>query len=385
MNCPHCHATVSETDTTCPSCGAELSAPVRAHHEFVFCEGCGARLSSRDRTCPKCGRPAPGILSEHASASDLAAGKTASFPRLSVEAHQTEDVRERRSAAEVLESSLDPEATNMLDLSEIEQRDQHDEKRSKKAPEDPYHTRRRVSGKLITAVAVVAIIAAGAGFIVYDPLGVMPGFYASVEQAAADMFPSRTGKRESLEDLLAAGASEGDGDEATQDGASQDEPTEIEDEHVLSEDEAYETLTAIYEEIGAYQDTISDVIDDYNGYYIARDRDRREEAAESAYAMRDAVQATIDTIDGLRLHEDSAYLGDVEHMRSLATWMFGRVDVLCRSWDISLGLPEGESPSNHTSEIAQPLRDALDESGRNRDLVQFEENYARWRPAQHDA
>ena len=101
MNCPHCHATVSETDTTCPSCGAELSAPVRAHHEFVFCEGCGARLSSRDRTCPKCGRPAPGILSEHASASDLAAGKTASFPRLSVEAHETEDVRERRSAAEV--------------------------------------------------------------------------------------------------------------------------------------------------------------------------------------------------------------------------------------------------------------------------------------------
>lgn len=382
MICPHCHAPVDETDTTCPSCGAELAAPVRAHHEFVFCEGCGARLSSRDRTCPKCGRPAPGILSEHTSASDLAAGKTASFPRLSVETHEVEEMRERRSAAEVLESSLDPEATNMLDLSEIEQRD---EKRPKKTPEDPYHTRRRVNGKLVTALVAILIIAAGAGFIVYDPFGVMPGFYASVEQAAAEMFPSRTGKRESLEDLLAAGLSGEDADHADDQTAGESEPTEIEDEHVLSEDEAYQTLSAIYDEIGAYQDTISDVIDDYNGYYIASDRARREEAASSAYAMRDAVQATIDEIDGLRLHDDSAYFGDVEHMRSLATWMYGRVDVLCRSWDISLGIPEGESPSSHSSEISQPLREALDENGRNRDLVQFEENYAAWRPVEHES
>ena len=36
-------------------------------------------------------------------------------------------------------------------------------------------------------------------------------------------------------------------------------------------------------------------------------------------------------------------------------------------------------------EFSVALRDALDESGRNRDLVQFEENYAKWRPVQHDA
>ena len=35
--------------------------------------------------------------------------------------------------------------------------------------------------------------------------------------------------------------------------------------------------------------------------------------------------------------------------------------------------------------FTQPLRDALDESGRNRDLVQFEENYAKWQPVKHDA
>ena len=70
----------------CPACGADLSVPASSSvSEFIFCEGCGARLNPQDRTCPKCGRPAPGILSQNSAASDLAAGKTASFPRVTSE------------------------------------------------------------------------------------------------------------------------------------------------------------------------------------------------------------------------------------------------------------------------------------------------------------
>ena len=80
MICPICNASISDDSSTCPACGADLSPrPASTHPDFIFCEGCGARLGDQDRTCPKCGRPAPGILSEQSAASDLAAGRTASF------------------------------------------------------------------------------------------------------------------------------------------------------------------------------------------------------------------------------------------------------------------------------------------------------------------
>ncbi len=84
--CPICNTTVSDGSPSCPSCGADLASQCAGvAPEFIFCEGCGARVSPQDRTCPKCGRPAPGILSEDSASSDLAAGKTASYPRLTCE------------------------------------------------------------------------------------------------------------------------------------------------------------------------------------------------------------------------------------------------------------------------------------------------------------
>ena len=86
MICPHCLKTIEDGSSFCPYCNTYVGPGDGPEHtEFVFCEGCGARLSPHDRTCSKCGRPAPGILSEDAAASDLAAGRTAGFPRLTQE------------------------------------------------------------------------------------------------------------------------------------------------------------------------------------------------------------------------------------------------------------------------------------------------------------
>lgn len=365
MICPHCHQVIADGLEVCPHCDTRLDDAGSYHHEFVYCEGCGARLSSHDRTCPKCGRPAPGILSTEASASDLAAGKTASFPKLT-----ESDIAERiqkPTAADVLAGTLDPDATTSL---QIPVEELGGSRRGKRAEEDPYHRARRPWGKVIAAAAVVAALAGGAYFVAADPLGVMPGLYASIDQAASEMFPSRWAST--------------DDDAASQDDAadSSEEPAPVEDDSLLADDEAYDTLLAFYEEIGAYQEPLGVAVDDYNGGFVASSLARRQSASAGAYALRDQVQATIDELNAIQLAEDSVYTEDLDHLKSLATWMYNRVNVLCESWDLSLAYPDGASLSQHQSEISQPLRDALDAQGRNADLVQFEENYAAWRPTQ---
>ncbi len=370
MICPHCLKKVSDDAVNCPHCGSYLGAAPAAHAEFLYCEGCGARLSSRDRTCPKCGRPAPGILSTEASASDLAAGRTASFPKVtSVSVPSTE--AQLPSAADVLEGSFDAQATTVFSVPAEETPDAP----SPKEGEDRYHRRRRRWRPVAAALGAVALIGAGAYLVAADPLGMMPGVYRAVEDAAADMFPSRPG--------MGGGSAATDKD-AGEDGASgaESEPQQIEDDEVLTDDEAYGELLGRWEEIGAYQDPLGEVIAQYNGGYLLSSLSARQAASEGAYALRDEVQKTIDALNGLSLAHDSVYSEDREHLLSLATWMYNRVDVLCDSWDISLSYPDGEGMSAHESEILQPLRDALDATGQNENLVLFEQNYSAWHPVQ---
>ena len=354
-----------------------------AGSEFIFCDGCGARLYATDRTCPKCGRPAPGILSTSSASADLAAGKTASFPRLTVVGGAAAEKRPS-SAPEILTDTIDPSKTSVLTAEQLEaaggqaaeapqkKRAKRDRDRSepRELTEEDFARPKRF--RWVAPVVVAALVVLCAWFVVEDPLAVMDDFYAAFSEAASEAYPSRYST--TSEDEAA--------DEAGEDGGS-DAAVAVEvSDSTLSEAEAYERLCEIYEEIVAFQDQIGDVVDDYNGYYIASDYSKREAASESAYAMREDVQAVLDELEDLELASDSAYLEDVEHLIQLATWMYNRVNVLCESWDISLALDEDESASEHRSEIVQPLRDALDANGVNQDVTQFEAYLSAWAPTE---
>lgn len=354
--------------------------------QFIFCEGCGARLTPQDRSCPKCGRPAPGILSTHSAASDLAAGKTASFPRLTQE--RIDAALPKPTVTESVFSAYeDPDATGVLDadmLAAISGKSHGNEpasdtdarSRQHRTPSfdrnsipldesayGPRHRRRR----WFAAAAVLALIAGGAWFVTADPLGMMPGFIAQFEQAASDAFPSRQTPEEG---------------EATDGEQVEVDATDTVSDETLSEDAAFERLSVIYDRIIGFQDDLGPAIEDYNGYYIANDRTLREEESASAYDLRDTIQATIDELAALKLADDTAYTEDVEHLTQLATWMYNRVDVLCRSWDISLAVPDGERPRDHQDEILKPLREVEKVDGKAVDVIEFESNAADWKPVQ---
>ena len=173
MICPHCLKTIEDGASFCPYCNAYVGPGDGPEHtEFVFCEGCGARLSPHDRTCPKCGRPAPGILSEDAAASDLAAGRTAGFPRLTQEQIDTEVPHAPASAAAVLSDAADPNETCVLPAFDKDfgipkvdiptpvslHDDAQKPKRKVHPDEDAYHKHKRHIPKPLIVIAVLAVV-----------------------------------------------------------------------------------------------------------------------------------------------------------------------------------------------------------------------------------
>lgn len=380
MNCPRCNTEVPDGSGSCPSCGYDLAPS----GEFIFCEGCGARLMTGERTCPKCGRPAPGILSAKSASADLAAGKTASFPRLTP--GMMGDTGAVRSAPELVSSSLDPQVTGVLDADALaaaeadagaRERSSRRGRRPQAEPaasesagvplsEDAYRRRRR--WPLVAAALLVVALGVGGWFVAADPLGVMPGFYRSFSEAAGDMFPSRQ--------LPEANAAQQDGSTDAADDASE---TPVSDE-TLSDDQAYQQLSAAWTDIVAQHDALSDIIADYNSGFMASSLDTRTSCSKSAYAARDALDAVIARLQDMKLAEDSAYAEDVTRLTQLAQWVRTRVDIYCASWDISLSYTGSERPSAHESEILAPLRERASEDDQARE--NYFANVEAWKPQQ---
>ena len=388
MICPHCLKTIEDGASFCPYCNAYVGPGDGPEHtEFVFCDGCGARLSPHDRTCPKCGRPAPGILSKDAAASDLAAGRTAGFPRLTQEQIDTEVPHAPASAAAVLSDAADPNETCVLPAFDkdfgipkvdmptpVSLRD--DAQSSKKKPkrkvhpdEDAYHKHKRHIPKPVIVIALLAAVCGGAyWFVTTDPLGVMPGFYSEFGHAAQSTFPSRQKGEQTQDD--AAKVDESDGDDTSD---------VVKEEVVLTDDELYTKLDQIYQTILSYntEDQIGEVIASFNSGYLRSTLSTRQEMSQSAYDLRDRIKQTQDELDNLKYQDDTAYADDIEHLKQLAEWMYERVDVICQSWDISLSIPDGESMSARQSEILAPMA-----QGGNSALNQYDANVGAWKPRQ---
>ena len=382
MICPHCLKTIEDGASFCPYCNAYVGPGDGPEHtEFVFCDGCGARLSPHDRTCPKCGRPAPGILSEDAAASDLAAGRTAGFPRLTQEQIDTEVPHAPASAAAVLSDAADPNETCVLPAFDkdfgipkvdiptpVSLRDDAQPKKQKPRrkvhpDEDAYHKHKRHIPKPLIAIAVLVAVCGGVyWFVTADPMGVMPGFYDQFGQAAKTTFPSRQKG------------------EATEKESKQEDTSEVvQEETVLTDDQLYTRLDGLYQTIVSYsdEDQIGEVIDSFNNGYLRTPLSTRQELSQSAYALRDQIKKTQDELNNLKVQDDTAYAEDIDHLKQLVQWMYERVDVICQSWDISLSIPDGESLSARQSEILAPIA-----QGGNSALNQYDANVSAWRPQQ---
>lgn len=361
--CPHCLRTIDDGTAFCPHCHAYVSGGTPSRSSFVYCEGCGARLSRHDRTCPKCGRPAPGILSTASASSDLAAGKTASFPRLTQKAMETElpDLRhDAMTAAQVAVDSVDPFATGVLKAEDIEAASVASARGAMPMPpaseEDPYHDPVKKSKKpLVITLILIVLLGGGAAFVYFDPLGVMPVFMEQLKLSASEMYPSRWIPEGSAAQASADVTAEAEADKAKNAGG------------VLTDAQAYQQLRAAYNTITAQHDALETIIDDYNSGFEASDYSTREQYSASAYEARDTIDDTVEELQAMELSEGSAYTDEVQNLVELAGWVRTRIDMYCASWDISLSYTGDDLPYLHEDEILAPLRERVDEDAEARD------------------
>ena len=89
----------------------------------------------------------------------------------------------------MINDTMSPAETSVLRAADLEQQ----ARKFSPAPEqvDPYHTHRRSYKGLVIALVLIVLVGGTAGFIYFDPMHVMPGFYESFQNAAHEMFPSR--------------------------------------------------------------------------------------------------------------------------------------------------------------------------------------------------
>lgn len=368
MICPHCHETIKDGLGACPHCHAALDAPVITRRtEPVFCEGCGAKLNENDRVCPKCGRPAPGILSSRSAASDLAAGRTASFPRLTNEQVSAALVKPTASAFHVLSDAADPAETNIMVAQTDEASEEPKKRRRPKKvhdDEDAYHKHKRQIPQPLVVICVLAALIGGCyWFVTEDPMGVMPEFYRWFDAAAKDAFPSRQvgegTKSTSAQEAVAASA----GNTASK----------------MSDSVLFGKIEGIYNEIVEIgdSDSFNEAASAFNGGYLLTSHADRESASSGAYELRQKIQTVLDEINALNPSDSSAYKEDIEHLRQLATWLYERIDYICLAWDESLKVNDGENIYDKQSDILAPLN-SDDGSAR----VNFFANVEDWKPEQ---
>ncbi|QWT17065.1 zinc ribbon domain-containing protein [Collinsella sp. zg1085] len=352
MICPHCLMTVADETSFCPHCHAYMAASGEStEHTFIFCEGCGARLSAHDRTCAKCGRPAPGILSTSSSSEDLAAGKTAGFPRLTqnlIDTSVPDSIELTASLECYSESTADPFATDVLPVEAVTEAEQA----AQASMPDRYHApNARITRTHVILVLAACVIAAGIYIVAVDPWGLMPRLMAQIQQSAREMYPSRYGS--------STGAQ-------TEREPIDDKAQETQDT-MLSEAQAYRNLTNIYTTIVAQHDALEQIINDFNSSFLASNPDARADGSASAYAARDLLQDCLNKLDTIQLADGSGYADTVAHLKELASWVLERVGMYCAAWDISRSYIGSDKPAQHQDEILAPLRERAELDAQARD------------------
>ncbi|MGI6033140.1 MAG: hypothetical protein ACOX69_06960 [Coriobacteriales bacterium] len=140
----------------------------------------------------------------------------------------------------------------------------------------------------------------------------------------------------------------------------------------------YDELYAYYKALGNYDKRVSSAATAFNNYHKKEDYSLRSSYSDDASQLRDEISAEQDDINNFYVESSSSYYNDYEHMKQLASWLYERIDVICRAWDISL---EYSYPADYEDEITAPLKAEVDSGqSNNRYYIMFKNHYSKWKP-----
>lgn len=146
----------------------------------------------------------------------------------------------------------------------------------------------------------------------------------------------------------------------------------------LEDYQIFLALEAAYNEIDRWDGTIKQAAEEFNAHYLD-DTAQREEYSQCASSTSEAVRKQSEELSGLgnEISLDFPWYNFYLDVRELYECLEFRINAIVEAWNISLSY---NSPSEHQSEILEPINRNKDETGGNRYLNRFQEIYPLVKP-----
>lgn len=135
------------------------------------------------------------------------------------------------------------------------------------------------------------------------------------------------------------------------------------------------TLTASYQSLGNYRGQVGTVVSNFNNYYIASDKAKRQQYADECTALiksiNDSKADLIEEMNELGLTEDNPYFATYEDINKLSDLLITRLNVIKECWDVSLASAD---PKADAEKILAPLAKDLSK-GKSVSIGEFDSLY----------
>lgn len=135
------------------------------------------------------------------------------------------------------------------------------------------------------------------------------------------------------------------------------------------------TLTASYQSLGNYRGQVGTVVSNFNNYYIASDKAKRQQYADECTALiksiNDSKADLIEEMNELGLTEDNPYFATYKDINKLSDLLITRLNVIKECWDVSLASAD---PKADAEKILAPLAKDLSK-GKSVSIGEFDSLY----------
>lgn len=344
MICPSCGTHIPDTSLVCPACHASVSSTVSMPRlQGQWCPSCGSAVGWDDEVCPHCGFPV-----------ERAWG--APTPVVAPVPEVAEPPVEEGVVPLVTAEELEAQTQDTRTLPRIESAipAEHDPD-SKVEAQDVMPSRRSL---VVAAIASAALIC-GLAIVITHPWN--PDRYSirATEEADTSMagFP---GTVESLSGQDSNGAP---------------------DIEVLSGDDAtFAQLDEAYGKLKSYAQRADQSEELFGEVAFGSNLDERTRGKREAEALAIDISNLIAKLDEVDV-TSGTYAGDLDHMRTLGSWLRNRVDRLVDAWTADLA---ADDPASQEQELRAILTADDGQDGANAYKTLFEDNVEGWEPQRRE-
>lgn len=163
--------------------------------------------------------------------------------------------------------------------------------------------------------------------------------------------------------------------ETTEETAQPEETDEATNDEQIRMANIFKSLSGNYQTLGNYRGQVGSVVSNFNNYYLAADKAKRQQYANECNALITAITDSktqlIEEMNELGLSEDNTLFTTYDDINKLYELLLTRLNVIKECWDVSLASAD---PKADAEKILAPLSKDL-KQGKSVSISDFDALY----------